>query len=85
LNKDKELAPGTVLAIYPGLVHLSEYLQDQKYVERLLPDEELMLMSRIDGHVIDARSSSEVPFNPYALGHKINHCGADNSPNVMQV
>jgi hypothetical protein len=79
------IPPGTVVALYPGFVHLKELLRDEKYFASLLPDPDLMLMSRIDQTLIDGRTAAMVPSNPYGLGHKINHCGAARRPNVMQV
>lgn len=77
--------PGTVVCLYPGLVHLKEYLRDRDYLSSLLPDENFMLMARLDEALIDGRSADVVPHNPYALGHKVNHCGSLRKPNVMQV
>lgn len=81
----KGIYPGTVVCLYPGLVHLKEYLRDRSYFSSLLPDEDFMLMARLDETLIDGRSADTVPHNPYALAHKVNHCGSSLKPNVMQV
>eukprot|EP00981_Chlorochromonas_danica_P001864 scaffold386_cov174-Ochromonas_danica.AAC.38 len=78
------IPPGTVVALYPGLVHLREHLRDRNYLMSLLPDPDLLLMTRIDQTIIDGRTADKCYPNPYALGHKINHCGK-NRPNVLQV
>ena len=45
----------------------------------------LYLWIRVDGILIDGRTAHEVPYNPYALGHKINHPPSNHEPNVFQV
>jgi hypothetical protein len=86
------MVPGTVVALYPGLVHLKEHLKDRSSIQSLLPDPNFMLMARIDQNLVDGRSAAACPSNPYALGHMINHCvnsstgiAASNRPNVMQI
>ncbi len=79
------IPPGTVVALYPGLVHLKEYLREDDYLSSILPDPDFMLMARLDEALVDGRSADQVPYNPYSVGHKINHCGPDRKPNVMQV
>lgn len=81
----KGVFPGTVVCLYPGLVHLKEYLRDRSYFSALLPDDDFMLMARLDEALIDGRSAHAVQRNPYALAHKVNHCGSSRKPNVMQV
>jgi len=78
--------------MYPGLVHLPEYTQKAGYLESLLPDDDLFLMSRMDGTLIDARTSftpSHSPSlsssNPYAMAHLINHPPVSCEPNVLQI
>jgi len=78
-------SPGTVLAIYPGLVHLLEYSSQAGYVEKnLLPDPEFMLQVRLDGHIIDGRTAHLCNPNPYALAHLVNHVPKGGMPNVLQ-
>lgn len=72
------LSAGTVVALYPGLVHLKEHLSDKSYVKTLLPDPDFMLQTRLDQMIIDARHFPipQIPMpsmHPYALAHKINH------------
>ena len=78
------VVPGTVLVLFPGLVHHKTDLNDAEYIKALLPDPNYQLLPRLDGSMIDGRKYAEVPFNPYALGHKINHCNT-RKPNVLQV
>lgn len=86
LNTEKPfICTGTVVALYPGLVHLKESLMDREYIKSILPDPNFMLMSRPDGYVIDGRSVEKVPSNPFALAHLINHCGDKLKPNVSQI
>ena len=63
--------PGTVVCFHPGLVHLAEYVSNADYLKTLLPDDDFMMIVRNDGHIVDARGATKVPFNPYALGHKV--------------
>jgi hypothetical protein len=79
------IPPGTIVCLYPGLVHLREHLRDDDYLSMLLPDPDFMLMTRLDECLIDGRAIDTVPYNPYSVGHKVNHCGEDRKPNVMQV
>lgn len=82
----QDIPPGTVVAFHPGLVHLKEHLSDPSYLQSLLPDPDLMLMCRLDQTIVDSRHLTEdMRLNPYALGHKVNHCGKDKKPNVFQV
>jgi hypothetical protein len=88
------LRPGTVVALYPGLVHLKEHLNENSYLRTLLPDPDYMLQTRLDQMIIDARKLSAIPTpspNPFAVAHKINHCVDQHQPvpnthtNVMQI
>lgn len=91
----QELTPGTVIAFYPGLVHLPEFTIQPSYLNTLLPDDDLFLMSRYDYTVIDGRTTSSVvdernnhrpcQSNPYALAHKVNHPSSTSKANVLQV
>ena len=81
----KTLVPGTVVALYPGLVHLAEYVRLDGYLDMLLPDPDFQLIVRVDSAIIDGRTDQLVPKNPLALGHMFNHCGDDRFPNVLQV
>lgn len=82
---DYTICPGTLVALYPGLVHLKEHVADEAHFDSLLPDPGHMLMSRLDQHVIDGRTAAQCPPNPYGLAHKINHCGRSRRPNVLPV
>lgn len=42
-------------------------------------------MLRFDGIIIDGRAAGEVNWNPFAIGHKINHCPPGAEPNVLNV
>eukprot|EP01041_Mallomonas_annulata_P010678 gene10678-22286_t len=77
--------PGDVLALYPGMVHLSEYTSKAGYFQTLLPDDDLYLMSRMEGCVIDGRTAHQMPWNPYALAHTVNHPPQGSTPNVLQI
>lgn len=82
---NQNVAPGTVIALFPGLVHLKQFVSDGQYVvKNLLPDEEFMLMARTDGHIIDGRSAYQCAPNPYALAHLVNHVPPNSKPNVLQ-
>jgi hypothetical protein len=84
---DHVVWPGTVLALVPGHVHLTEYTCRKEHMTPLFPDENFMLFSRDDGVLVDARVSIDVPYNPYAIGHMINHPDTNRGgePNVLQV
>jgi hypothetical protein len=84
-SSSRFIIPGTVIGVYPGQVYLkSHLLQSPSNLTNLLPDNDFMLMTRYDECIIDGRTAHTLPTNPYALCHKINHCGL-NKPNVMQV
>ena len=85
VSSPEGIPPGTVACLYPGLVHLKDDLRERSYFEKLLPDSELMLMTRLDEILIDGRTADSVPSNPYALAHLVNHCGSERKPNVIQV
>lgn len=84
-SEDDSVVPGSVICFYPGLVHLKDHLKKNDYLKSLLPDPNFMLMARIDQTIVDGRTAHLTPDNPYALAHKINHCGKDRMPNVVQV
>ena len=42
------VTPGTILAIFPGKVHLPEYTTKKNYIDTLLPDEHFFLMKRYE-------------------------------------
>jgi hypothetical protein len=79
------IVPGTIVALYPGILHLKEHLQDRAYFRALLPDRDFMIMTRYDQYLIDGRTADQCAPNPFALAHKINHCGKQKRPNVMQI
>ena len=82
---DVVIPPGTVLGIFPGLVHLPEFTNKNDYVmENLLPDPDFLLMVRSDGAIIDGRTAHECAPNPYALAHLTNHVPKGETPNVFQ-
>lgn len=87
--KKGNVVPGTVLAFVPGYVHLTEYASKRQYLDTLLPDNEQMLMGRYDGIVIDSRQTDQIPHNPYALAHLVNHVplniDKNSKPNVLQL
>ena len=85
INTSDTLIPGTVICLYPGLVHLKEYLKTPEYFRSILPDPDFLLMARTDQSVVDGRTANLVPPNRFAVAHKINHCGDLNRPNVLQV
>lgn len=84
-SSNRFIIPGTVIGFYPGQVYLkSHLLQSPSILTNLLPDDDFMLMTRYDECIIDGRTAHTLPTHPYALCHKINHCGL-TKPNVMQV
>jgi hypothetical protein len=85
VESSKPIPPGTVIGLYPGLFHLSSNFSNSNYAKLLLPDENYMLISRLDRSVIDTRKGNEIKHNnPYARGEMMNHCG-EQDPNVMNV
>lgn len=85
IESNQDIVPGTVVALYPGRVYQKFELLDDNLVQSLMPDDNFMLMLRRDDNLIDPRNLDGVPFNPFAFGHFINHCGAARKPNVYQV
>ena len=84
-EEDSIIPPGTVLGIFPGLVHLPEFTNKNDYVmQNLLPDPDFLLMVRSDGAIIDGRTAHECSPNPYALAHLTNHVPKGGTPNVFQ-
>jgi len=77
--------PGTVLGFFAGKVHLREHLQSMEVCASLFPDDNFMLMALADGSVVDGRTAHEVPSNPFALAHMVNHPAEGGEPNVLQV
>ncbi len=84
VRSTQKIIPGTIIGLYPGKVHLSEMFRNPEYFAALLPDPDLMLTKRLDGCVIDGRTTDFVPKNPYAISHLVNHCGK-RGPNVINV
>ena len=84
VKASQRIVPGTIVALYPGLVHAASLGRSDMYLKGLLPDDDYLLLRRLDGTLIDARKISDCPSNPYGLGHMINHCGSVE-PNVKQV
>lgn len=85
INTNGKLLPGTVVALYPGLIHLKEHLRDRTYFQSILPDPNMLLMARPDQNIIDGRTVDKVPSNRLAQAHMTNHCGTGRPPNVLQV
>merc|ERR1711871_1761275 len=79
------ISPGTVIAIFPGHVHLLEYCSKLEYLEKLFPDSNFHLTRRQDGHLIDSRDINQLPSNPIALAHMVNHVPSGKHPNVIQI
>jgi hypothetical protein len=46
--------PGTVIALIPGVVHLSEYTSQKDYIKKLLPDDDFNLLMRLVIHRRDS-------------------------------
>lgn len=79
------VVPGTIVALYPGRVFLKHEVESDDGMKMLGSNDNYMLMLRRDGHLVDPRNLDDVPFNPFAFGHYINHCGSSRKPNVFQV
>eukprot|EP01033_Poteriospumella_lacustris_P016452 gene16451-11764_t len=65
------LRPGTVVALYPGLVHLKEHLNENSYLRTLLPDPDYMddLQRRVrDSSIVNHHSL--MPSGPFVRGNK---------------
>ena len=43
-----KITPGTIVCLFPGYVHLPEYVSNIDYLNSLLPDDDFYLMSRHD-------------------------------------
>ena len=84
VRSSQRVVPGTIVALYPGLVHAASLARTDMYINGLLPDPDYLLLRRLDGTLIDARKRDDCPKNPYGLAHLINHCGK-KEPNVKQV
>lgn len=50
--KHGDILPGTVLGFYPGKVHLFEFVKKREYTKTLLPDPDLMLMTRYNSSIL---------------------------------
>ena len=83
--KKGKIFPGTVIAFFPGYVHLAEHTSDKVFMETLLPDEHFQMVVRNDGHIIDGRGASKVPNNPFSYGNMINHVPKGKLVNCHQV
>lgn len=79
------ICPGTVVSVFPGVVHLQEPLPYMKidskivtkdeYIEtKLLPDPHYMLLMRLDGIFIDSRKCTELlsHYHPWKLNNDIH-------------
>jgi len=42
----QRICPGTVISLYPGKVYLREFMRSQSDLDKILPDEDLMIMFR---------------------------------------
>ena len=54
------ISPGSVVAMFPGIVHLLEYTHKAEYLETLFPDPDFQLTRTPEGHIIDSRNLQEV-------------------------
>lgn len=59
-NRGTHVPRGQVMCLCPGLVHLPQYLTNEYMDKNLLPDDHYYLMARMDGCVIDGRTSHKV-------------------------
>lgn len=85
LGPRKHVATGSVIAIFPGEVHLKEYTRKKEYVSNLFPDPNFQLTLTAGGHLIDSRQLDKIPQNPIALAHKVNHVPEGKTPNVIAI
>jgi len=85
LGPRQYISAGSVIAIFPGVVHLKEYTRNQKYVSALFPDPDFQLTLTAGGHVIDSRQLDKIPYNPIALAHKVNHVPEGKTPNAIAI
>lgn len=81
----RSLPAGSVIALFPGQVHLAEFTQQKDHIKNhLLPDPDMHCLVRVDEPIIiDGRTAHLCPPNPLALAHLVNHCGK-TKPNVLQ-
>ena len=41
-----EVVPGTVIALFPGIIHLAEFARGKDYMKSLMPDDNFNLLMR---------------------------------------
>lgn len=41
-----EVVPGTVIALFPGIIHLAEFARGRDYMKSLMPDDNFNLLMR---------------------------------------
>lgn len=63
-----EVAPGTVIALFPGTIHLAEFAKGKDYLKSLMPDDNFNLMMRYNHNMLLFFCLQE----PYHQQH-INH------------
>ena len=47
-----EVAPGTVIALFPGTIHLAEFARGKDYLKSLMPDDNFNLMMRYNNNML---------------------------------
>uniref|UniRef100_M4BJR3 Uncharacterized protein n=1 Tax=Hyaloperonospora arabidopsidis (strain Emoy2) TaxID=559515 RepID=M4BJR3_HYAAE len=70
---------GSLVALYPGIVYLPEHYKKKHYLSELSNNS--YARARFDSVIIDAKN--ELPRNPLAVAHKINHPPSGTLPNVI--
>lgn len=89
LKKGTMLPPGSVVALIPGLVYLTEYTCKNNFelMRSLMPDPNFNLFVRSDKNLIDSREANHVtiPRNPYAYGHMANHPEKGGKSNLLSI
>jgi len=80
-----QVAPGTVVGFYPGLVYPAELLSNPVTLAHLFKEGNDYMMARYDQSVIDGNHVDEawIEQNPYAVGHMVNHPHKRTMPNVI--
>ncbi|KDO21132.1 hypothetical protein SPRG_12913 [Saprolegnia parasitica CBS 223.65] len=73
---------GTLVALYPGTVYLSEHYR-KKYFD--VVSNNPFARARFDGAIINAKDQVIPHANHYALAQMVNHPPAGTSPNVLPV
>ncbi|OQR92475.1 hypothetical protein ACHHYP_03675 [Achlya hypogyna] len=79
---DGTAVAGTLVALYPGTVYLSEHYR-KKYFD--VVSNNPYARARFDGAIIDARHEAIPHVNHLGLAQKVNHPPKGLSPNVLPV